>query len=31
MPMYDENFVYPWHQYETVTPSVFLAVEILPT
>ena len=21
---------YPWHQYETITPSIFMAVEILP-
>lgn len=29
-PMYDANGNYPWHQYETITPSVFLAVELLP-
>ncbi len=29
-PMYDVNGNYPWHQYETITPSVFLAVELLP-
>ena len=29
-PMFDAQGNYPWHQYETVTPSVFLAVEILP-
>lgn len=29
-PMYDEDGNYPWHQYETITPSIFLAVEILP-
>ncbi len=29
-PLYDANGNYPWHQYETITPSVFLAVEILP-
>jgi hypothetical protein len=30
-PMYDEEGNYPWHQYETITPSIFMAVEILPT
>lgn len=29
-PMYDAEGNYPWHRYETITPSVFLAVEILP-
>lgn len=29
-PMYDAEGNYPWHQYETITPSVFMAVEILP-
>ena len=29
-PMYDEEGNYPWHQYETITPSIFMAVEILP-
>jgi hypothetical protein len=29
-PMYDQNGEYPWHQYETITPSVFLAIELLP-
>ncbi len=29
-PMYDDNGNYPWHQFETITPSVFLAVEMLP-
>ena len=29
-PMYDEQGNYPWHQFETITPSVILAVEILP-
>lgn len=29
-PMYDGDGKYPWHQYETITPSIFLAVEILP-
>lgn len=29
-PMYDAQGNYPWHQYETITPSVFMAVEMLP-
>ena len=29
-PMFDADGNYPWHQYETVTPSIFLAVEMLP-
>ena len=29
-PMYDAGGKYPWHQFETITPSVFMAVEILP-
>ena len=29
-PMYDSEGNYPWHQFETTTPSVFMAVEILP-
>ena len=29
-PMYDQNGEYPWHQYETITPSIFLAIELLP-
>ena len=29
-PMYDAEGRFPWHQYETITPSVFLAVEMLP-
>lgn len=29
-PMYDEQGNYPWHQYETITPSIFMAVEMLP-
>ena len=29
-PMYDADGNYPWHQFETVTPSVFMAVEMLP-
>ncbi len=29
-PMYDAQGNYPWHQYETVTPGIFMAVEIMP-
>lgn len=29
-PMYDPDGNYPWHQFETITPSVFMAVEMLP-
>ncbi len=29
-PMYDARGEYPWHQYETITPGIFMAVEILP-
>ena len=29
-PIYDAEGNYPWHQFETITPSVFLAVEMLP-
>lgn len=29
-PMYDEQGLYPWHQYETITPSIFMAIELLP-
>jgi len=29
-PMDTQNGEYPWHQYETITPSVFLAIEVLP-
>ena len=29
-PMYDDQGNYPWHQFETVTPSIFMAVEMLP-
>ena len=29
-PMYDADGNYPWHQYETITPGIFLAVEVLP-
>ena len=28
-PMFDEALNYPWHQYETVTPGIIMAVEIL--
>ena len=29
-PIYDTGGNYPWHQFETITPSFFMAVEILP-
>lgn len=29
-PMYDAHGNYPWHQFETITPSIFMAVEMLP-
>jgi len=29
-PMFDKKGNYPWHQFETLTPSVFLAIEMLP-
>ncbi|MXX91681.1 MAG: hypothetical protein F4213_17895 [Boseongicola sp. SB0677_bin_26] len=29
-PMFDADGNYPWHQYETITPSIFMAVEMLP-
>ncbi|MEW6670635.1 MAG: hypothetical protein AB1427_02980 [Thermodesulfobacteriota bacterium] len=29
-PMYDENINYPWHQYETTTKAIFMAVELTP-
>lgn len=29
-PMYDAEGKYPWHQFETITPSIFMAVEMLP-
>lgn len=29
-PIYDEQGNYPWHQYETVTPSIFMAIEMRP-
>ena len=25
-----EDGHYPWHQFETITPSIFMAVEMLP-
>ncbi len=28
IPMYDENVEYPWHQYETITPGIFMATEM---
>jgi hypothetical protein len=30
-PMYDENCVYPWHQYETITKAIFMATEMQQT
>ena len=30
-PMYDNEGNYPWHQFETITPSIFMAVEMLPS
>jgi hypothetical protein len=27
IPMYDENIGYPWHQYETIVRSIFMAIE----
>ena len=29
-PMFDSDGNYPWHQFETITPSIFMAVEMLP-
>jgi hypothetical protein len=29
-PMYDAEGNYPWHQFETITESIFMALEILP-
>lgn len=29
-PMFDADGNYPWHQFETITPSIFMAVEMLP-
>ncbi len=29
-PMFDAEGKYPWHQFETITPCVFLAVEMKP-
>lgn len=29
-PMFDESGNYPWHQYETITPAIFMAIEVLP-
>lgn len=28
-PMFDEQVNYPWHQYETITPSIFMAIEMV--
>lgn len=30
-PMWDEQGNYPWHQYETITPAIFMATEMLPS
>jgi hypothetical protein len=27
-PMYDQDCAYPWHQYETITPGIFMATEM---
>jgi hypothetical protein len=27
-PMYDEQGNYPWHQYETITPAIFMPIEM---
>jgi len=29
-PMFDAQGKYPWHQYETITPGIFMAIELLP-
>lgn len=29
-PMFDEQGNYPWHQYETITPAIFMAIELMP-
>jgi len=26
--MYDERGNYPWHQYETITPGIFMPIEM---
>ena len=28
-PMFDANGNYPWHQYETITPGIIMAIEVL--
>lgn len=28
IPIYDENCLYPWHQYETITSGIFMATEM---
>lgn len=28
-PMFDEEGNYPWHQYETITPAIFMAIEMI--
>ena len=30
-PMYNKQGNYPWHQYETITPGIFMAIEMLPS
>lgn len=30
MPMFDQDCLYPWHQYETITPGIFMATEMWP-
>ena len=30
-PMYDDNGIYPWHQYETITPGIIMAIEMMPS
>ena len=29
-PTYHADGNYPWHQFENITPSIFIAVEMLP-
>lgn len=29
-PMFDDQGRFPWHQFETITPGIFMAVEMLP-
>jgi hypothetical protein len=30
-PMYDQQGNCPWHQYETITPGIFMAIEMVPS